>query len=285
MRRVIPVAFRTPRALRALNVAAVGSAIAAMTSAVFLHAESTSLFHSWIWAVTAGAPSLVVGVVWAMLLRVRATVGTRGVPVGWVLSVPLAALNGALACGLALSFDSGASAFLPGVVLGATFGALAWVPGLLAVLTLFGLPIAWAQRLARAGLAGEERGEIVVGFACVVLGALSFVIAPSPWASLRDAPSVIGEAMLFCAYATVAVACGAIATFAALRREALRRRFIARVEREEVPGLRVEERVLAKMLVRVAPEIETYRIARAEDEELVELDSDGRAVRALQAER
>jgi hypothetical protein len=276
MRRVIPKSFRTPRALRALNVIAVGCAIAAMTTAVAFSCDA-----AWRWSIVAGLPTLVVGTVWAVMLRMRETVGVRGVPVGWVLSVPLAALNGALACGLMFFWDQhDAGAFFGGAVLGATFGAIAWVPGLSTVLVLFGLPIAWAQRLARRGLAGEERGEILVGAACVTLGVLAVAIAHANALPPAHASAVV-QAALFHAFAVVAVACGASATAVAARRELARRRFVARVERDEEPNLRVEPRASGKVLVRVEPWIESYRVAPPEDEELVELDCEGRAVRAL----
>ncbi len=248
-----------------------GLAIAAMTTAAFMwgtHEQNR-------WAVIVGIPSLVVGTLWAAMLRRRETIGTRRIPVGWVLSVPLAALNGSLACAMLLTTDSPSVwSFAAGAVLGATFGVMAWAPGLALVLVLFGLPIAHARGLAKQGLAGEDNGERVVGLACMALGLASWVLAPT--SSLVN----VG-ALLFYAFAGLAVLTGATAAGIALRREARRRRFIARVEADEVPGFRVEERVEGKRLVRAEPHIETYRIAPQPDEELFELDSEGRVMRAL----
>ncbi len=262
--RVIPVVFRTPRSLAALNVAAVGLAIAAMTTAAFTVGEPRT--H---WSIIVGLPSLAVGLVWAAMLRKRETIGHSQFPLGWALSIPLAAVNGAVACGLLFASESHElGSFFGGLFLGATFGVVLWAPGLLLVILLFGLPIAHAQKLAKRGLAGEERGEQFVGIACVVVAALAVALARS-------------SSFLFDAYAFLAAATGIIATHVAHKRESARRRFVERVEANEVPGLRVEARTLGKVLVRIENTVETYRVAPQPDEELIELDDDGRALRAM----
>jgi hypothetical protein len=271
---MIPVVFRSPRSLRALNVSAVGFAIAAMTTAVALWIGGPA----WRWAVIVGVPSLAVGMLWAAVLRLRRPVGDHGLRLGWVLSLPLAAANGGLACGLMFAWDMpGTAPFVGGFVVGATFGVLAWAPGLVAVLVLFGVPIARAQQLAQRGLAGEERGEVLVGITAAVLGCVAAAIVRS----MHVAPRPPFAAALFCAFVVLAVACGGIAAVVALRREARRRRFVARVEAKEEPGLRIETRATGKMLVRVEPHVEHYRAAPLPDEELIALDRDGRAVRAM----
>jgi hypothetical protein len=268
--RVIPVVFRTPRSLSRLNIASVGLAIAAMTTAAFMWGSPG---QKGSWPIIVGLPSLVVGMVWATMLRRRETVA-NGVPVGWVLSVPLAAFNGSLACGLLMFLDSPqAMSFLGGAVLGATFGVVLWAPGLLMVLVLFGLPIARARKLARSGLAGEDRGEAWVGLTSTVVAALALALphgSMSPFA-----------ATLFYALSVLAAVTGSSAAVLAFKRERRRRRFVARVEADEVPGFRVEPRAVGKVLVRVDPKVETYRIAPHPDEELFQLDAEGRVMRAM----
>jgi len=272
---VIPVVFRTPRSLCALNVCAVGFAIAAMTTAAFMLSGPS---RHWGWPVIVGIPTVIAGSLWAALLRRRETVG-KNTPVGWVLSIPLAAFNGGLACAL-LCASTGTpqpAAFVGGVVLGMTFGAIIWVPALAVVLLLFGLPLAWARRLAARGLAGEERGEIVIGITCAIFAAAAIALcALAPNASLDEG------SLLFHALAVLAAACGIAAAFIARDREARRRRFVARVEADEVPGLRVETRDEGKMLLRVQPHLDTYRRPPQTDQELYALDDEGRALRALQ---
>jgi len=258
---VIPVVFRTPRSLCALNVGAVGLAIAAMTTAAFTLGDP----EHGNWAIIVGIPSLLVGTLWATMLRRRETIGPKRIPVGWVLSVPLAAFNGSLACAMLFTMqEPRLFSFIGGAILGATFGVLLWAPGLLLVLMVFGVPIAHARHLAQRGLASEDRGERFVGLACAVIAVTTLAVSH---ASLP--------------FAVLAAASGIAAAWIALRREARRRRFVARVEADEVPGFRVDWRTSGKMLVRVEPHVETYRIAPQPDEELIELDADGRAMRML----
>ena len=79
----------------------------------------------------------------------------------------------------------------------------------------------------------------------------------------------------------LAAGCGGAAAIIATRREATRRRFVARVEADEVPGLRVEPRTFGKVLVRVESQVDTYRLPPKCDEELFELDDEGRVMRAV----
>jgi hypothetical protein len=151
-----------------------------------------------------------------------------------------------------------------------------WAPGLLLVLLLFGLPIAHARKLARQGLVGEDRGERFVGLTCLVLAGLAALLARGPMHL---------DMVLFYAFAVLAAVTGAAAAWIAARREARRRRFVARVEAEEVPGFRVEARPIGKMLVRVEPRIETYRVAPQPDEELFELDAEGRVTSVMASGR
>lgn len=290
----VPVVFRSPRALRVLNVAAVAASVAACTTAAFMYLLKP---HEWTWALVAGLPTALCAAMWAMCLRWRKTTKT-GVRYGWLLSVPLAALNSALAGGAFLaidagfpygeSHDAGASlgGFIGGALLGGTFGVVVWLPALIAVLVAFGLPIARAQKMARLGIAGEERGEVLVGVVSALLGAIALAIAWSAYGSgatytpaLWVAGSVFGRVFMY-VLSFVAIACGVTAAWTALVREARRRRFVARVEASEVPGFRVEKSRAGKVLLRVAP-VAHYRVSDVA-EELFELDETGRATHAAQ---
>ena len=281
----VPVVFAAPRSLRVLNVVAVASSLAACTTAAFM---SMMRVESWSWALDAGLPTLLVGFAWAALLRWRRRVPGLGVRWGWISSVPLAALNGALAGGLVLASSGPSDAlrlFGMGAILGATFGVVFWGPALVAVLLAFGAPIAGAQKLAKLGLSGEERGEMIVGAVSAAFGLVaSFVALVAQAASgalgadaAKDSP--LGHAMFF-VYALGAIGTGAVAALYAAARDARRRRFVARVEASEEPGYRVEPTARGKVLLRVAPVV-GYRVAdRAE--EIFELDASGHAThRAL----
>ena len=281
----VPVVFRSPRALRVLNVAAVAASVAACTSAAFMYLLKP---HEWTWALVAGLPTAFCAALWAVCLRWRKTTKT-GVRYGWLLSVPLAALNGALSGGTFLAIDafypyksndmgSSLGSFVGGALLGGTFGVVVWGPALLAVLAAFGIPIARAQKMAKLGIAGEERGEVLVGLVAAALGAAAIMTAwsahatgsyvPALWVAAAGASRVLLHVL-----SLVAVACGVTAAWTALVREARRRRFVARVEASEVPGFRVEKSAVGKMLLRVAP-VAHYRVSDA-SEELFELDDSG----------
>src|SRR4051794_11200871 len=97
-------AFRAPRLLRALNVAAVGFLMAACAgvalSVVFgpnnhlTPPDGVGLSPPLASAFT----TLAAGLVWARGFRTR----IAGLPVGWLTCVPLAALNAGMALGLIL---------------------------------------------------------------------------------------------------------------------------------------------------------------------------------------
>jgi hypothetical protein len=287
--RILPRAFQSLRALRALNVAAVGLALAAATAPVFAHVFAkgaiSGQFGIWV-----GIPTLILGVVWAMLLRLRATMGKTSIRWGWLASIPLAMLNGGIACGLMFVGEGGdiagqdpLSKFGIGVLLGATFGALFWIPGLIATLLFFGFPIAWSQKLAQKGLAGEERGEFAIGGASTFVALLGILLllgggAPESGRSLSE---WIGYLFMWlCAIG--GVASGAIAAVLAQRREARRKHFVKEVEAGAVEGFRVDEVPEGKVLVRVTTMGQGYRVANFE-EELVELDAAGEAKKAMRA--
>jgi hypothetical protein len=288
----VPVVFRSPRAIRVLNVVAIAASVAACTSAAFMYLLKP---NEWTWAIIAGLPTAFCAALWAVCLRWRKTTKT-GVRYGWLLSVPLAALNSALSGGAFLAIDAagfdkdaagGASmgGFISGALLGGTFGVVVWLPALVVVLVMFGLPIAHAQKMARLGVAGEERGEVLVGSVSAALGGLAITLAwlahanahsyPRLWAAGADVGCVFMHAL-----SLVAVTCGVAAGWIALVREARRRRFVERVEASEVPGFRVEKSTLGKVLLRVAP-VPHYRVADVA-EELFELDETGSVTHSIQ---
>ncbi len=268
---VIPIVFRTRRSLAALNVVAVGLAIATATTAAFL--------ALWVergvnWACVVGIPTTIIATAWAAILRSREKVGR--VNIGWLLSVPLAASNAGVACALMLYTQAARTdSLLMGFFLGATFGIIAWAPALMLVLGFFGWPIAHARALAEEGLAGEDRGERIVGFASTFLSVAAVALA------LSTKNARLATTIPLVTMAALSAACGTTAAVIAQRRELRRRAFVARVEADEVPGLKVIPRAVGKVLVRVEPQDRvTYRVAPKPDEELFELDDAGRVIRS-----
>lgn len=272
---MIPASFQTRSALKVLNVGAVGLALAAVTSAAF-----AGIFHdSGLGSVVTGVPTLAAGWLWAWVLRNPKTVGNTTFRWGWVASMPLAILNASLACGLLMSlerqaFDPGR--FFLGAALGATVGALFWLPALITTLLCFGLPIAWAQRLAKKGLAGEERGEWIVGLICLMMSFLGLLISLRTQGGL----SMTGFAGVWMtrAFALAGAFAAASSTGLAFAREARRRRFVADAEAGKIAGYRIDPTAEGKVLVRVVTQGKGYRVADFE-EEVFELDAEGEATR------
>jgi hypothetical protein len=271
---MVPRTFRSARVLRALNVVAVGSTLAALVAIVF---------GTWLDMPSAysGVSTALVGMAWAWVLRLRQTVGKTSMRLGWLLSLPLAIGNAMLAS--ALTFTLGtpdehlALTFFGGAIAGATIGAIFWVPCLVLTLLVFGLPIAWSQRLAEKGLAGEERGERVVGVFTLVLSMVALFIAreAGPHAVTNAQPGILLGQMLAC----LGVATGGAAAVLAQIRESQRRAFVARAEAGEVRGFRVEAHDEGKVLVRVTSQGQGYRVADFQ-EEIYLLDEEGRATKA-----
>jgi hypothetical protein len=258
-----PAAFQSRRVLKALNVAAVGFALAAVVSAIF-----SRFFHfdePRLTSLVTALPTWALGTSWALLLRWPKTVGKSKLRWGWVASVPLAALNSSLAAGLLFGSKDGAKGFFIGLLGGATLGAILWIPALIATLAFFGVPIAHAQRLAKEGLAGEERGEWSVGAACVVASLVGLFLS-SLEATVWTTPVL----------AVLGTLTGGAAAVFALAREARRRQFVTAVEGEKIPGYRIDTTKEGKVLVRIVSQGEGYRVADFE-EELFELDARGQA--------
>jgi hypothetical protein len=286
---MIPTSFAAPRVLRRLNVAAVALSLSAMTAAIF-----GAMSHEFSGLVT-GVPTLLVGLVWAFVLRIPATVGRSKVRWGWLASVPLAALNGGLAAGALLSQSEHGpfvGTFFAGLALGSTIGVFFWGPALVLTLLAFGLPMAWAQSLAKKGLAGEERGERIVGAVCMVLAYAALMLTffqdrgPSSefseWESRRIAIEYAGHVFMRIA-AVLGLVLGSVATALATLRERQRRTFVSDVEAGKVRGFRVDATPEGKALVRVSSLGQGYRVADF-SEEVFLLDEHGEATESRMAE-
>jgi hypothetical protein len=183
-----------------------------------------------------------------------------------------------------------------GALAGATLGAIFWVPALVLTLVLLGPPIARSQRLAKQGLAGEDLGERTVGLACVIMSLVGLVGAlfiPPPYVSdpqisvptnfsFSGAQALAPNTWIVVGLGVVGAVAGIAAVWLARAREARRRRFVTAALEGKVAGYRVDETAQGKVLVRVA-EGTGYRVADLE-EDVFELDAEGRAVRQARAE-
>lgn len=270
---MIPASFQAPRLLARLNNAAVGLALASVVAALL-----GVVIPSGFLGLVAGLPTLLCGVLWAWMLRDPETVGRSSVRRGWVASIPLAMLNAALTVAL-FTFEGGHFSLMKviwGMFVGALFGAIIWIPSLLLTLLCFGVPIAWAQRLAKKGLAGAERGEWIVGLTCVGMSALGLALA---FTLHHDPPEPSEIAMMTArVLGVLGLLTGASSTALARQREARRRAFVADAEAGNIKGYRVDTTDEGKVLVRIAPQGKGYRVADFE-EDVFELDAEGEAVR------
>jgi hypothetical protein len=284
----LPPAFQGRRILRNVNVASVGLSLAAATGSVLTALFSASGSMGWL-PFFVGLPTLLIGSVWAGLLRLPRNFGPFNVRLGWVLSIPLAMLNAGVACAF-LMLNEGTGMALGGVlggfVLGVTFGALVWIPALLLTLVCFGLPIAWSQKLAERGLAGAERGEMIVGFSSAVVAALaSLVLLSLPLHTVSYegvAPSDLAGQVFLGTLCAAGIASGVLANLLAVARQRRRQRFVSEVSQGKVQGYRVDESAEGKVLVRVTSMGEGYRVTDFQ-EELFALDEQGEAKHELRA--
>jgi len=265
-RGVLPRAFQSLRALRSLNVASVGLALSAVTAVVVAHVFSrlangdTSVLRSLGgfggFGIYVGLPTLLIGVLWAGVLRLRATVLRTSLRWGWVASIPLAMLNAGIACGLlalkAGDAGNGVEQLVFGAIAGATLGAILWIPALVATLVCFGVPIAWSQSLATRGLAGEERGEMLIGAASALVALLGVLLLFGGRGGLLPDEVMLEwfgyRLMWLCALGGAAT--GMAAAILAQQREARRKHFVKEVEAGQVAGLRVDATSEGKVLVR-----------------------------------
>jgi hypothetical protein len=303
--------FRSLDTLRRLNVVGVGLALATLVGASSGAIFTREAFSNPA-AFSTAVPTLVVGTAWALLLRrEQNTLGSK-IWAWWRLSVLLAILNTSLCSGLLSAYGKGLAkvlgVFLISIPLAATIGVVYWLPALSVVLVLFGLPIAWAQRQARRGLVGEERGELIVSLTVTVISLLGLALAShrtvsgeENWLTKANMTSVeenwikhvpimgdvagleavaplpvawrlpdSGPTALLVALGVLGVAAGALATAMAWRRDRARQRFVAQVQEGRVAGYRVDETEAGRVLVRVQG-LQEYR-AIEEEEALFALD-------------
>jgi hypothetical protein len=262
---MVPPPLRTLRALRTLNVAAVGLSLGAIVGVAFQKLLAVDV------APVTALTTLLVGTLWAALLRSRRRVLGGRFPIGWALSPVLASANAALALGALLGSEKGLPAALLGALFGATIGGSVWVPALLATLAIFGWPLHRARTLAERGLAGEERGEAIAGAASTFIGAVALAIEIG-----ADGP----RSGTVCVLGLLGLLSGATAAGLAFAREARRRAFVGRVEAGEEPGYRVDLAREGKVLVRVTSNGQGYRVADFE-ERIAELGAENEVIRAV----
>lgn len=265
--RPLPAAFRAPRLLRGLNVLAVGFALAAAAGAISGLASHDLVF-------SCSVSTLFFGLVWTRGVRIR-----RGkVPLGWLASVPLAALNAGTAFSVLVFLHPAyrwghlpATPFASGVSLGAGI----WAPALLFTLAIFGLPLHRAQRAAQRGLTNDDRGERAVGERAAGVAAVALVAAPF-------VTRTVGECTWLVAMGASGVAAGLSAASYATRRERSRHLFLAEVERGAIDEYRIDAVDPGfSLLVRIrGADNGDYRTPRLV-EPLVELDRLGQAKRTL----
>ena len=255
-------------ALRVLNVVAVGLTLGAGVGAVF------DLVDDGGFGMTSALTTFAVGTAWAALLRARKRVWSKRVPIGWPMSLLLAPLNAALAAGFLFGRLGHTTGFdlreaVTAAIAGATVGAVIWAPGLGLTLGFFGLPIHYARQLAERGLAGEEKGEKIVGLVCGAAGLTAMGLELERHGA-RDVPVL--------AMAALGLGTGVLATLLAWWREGRRRSFVARAEAGEIPGFRVEATPAGKALMRVSSSGDGYRVADFE-EQVAELGEEGAVMR------
>lgn len=277
---MVPAAFHaTPRAVRALNIAAVGLALSAAAGALL------EVLTDW-WDGIVLPSTLIVGMIWAWTLRFPNTVGTSRLRWGWLLSIPLAALNGALTGGLFEVYQWAAYRGSAGLwelperfVMGAVGGVIEvwflWGSSLLLMLVCFGPPIAFSQRLAQSGRSGEERGELVIALFCTLVGVasllgISLVHPANPMDFSRAGNWLV---------AVSDIIAGSSVILLLVARERGRNAFVKRAEAGELSGFRVDPSPEGRVLVRVGCRGEGYRVADF-TEEVFLLDEEGRATQA-----
>jgi len=260
--------LRASRTLAILNVIAVGAALAAFMGSIL----AICLGHGIATVASLTLPTAAAGTLWALLLRARSTVGGTRLRWGWLASLPIAYLNSVVAIYFSIGREISAGSepeilgrFFGSAFLG-IFAAIAWGPALLVTLTCFGVPIAWAERLGKEGLAGMERGEALVGGACLALSGVAFGIAS--YAATRAVAPIVGAPLLY-GFAALGVATGGTALLLSLLRERRRRVFLGDTEAGRIPGYRVEPTAAGKRLLRVTSQGEGYRVADLEEELLV----------------
>jgi hypothetical protein len=266
---MVPWAFRRrPLALRRLRAAAVAFALTGVTIRVFAEFAPWSREPpSGTIAVVSAPFTLLCGFVWAVLLDDGGT--HRTVLRRWLASGPLAMANAALTLGTLFALCKldgppffpgfGLLTFLVGAALGATFGVIVWGPALILTLLFLGVPIGVASSMAKRGLAGEDRGDAIVGFACAGLGLFTLLPMGHAQSALR--------AEVWTQRATGAIACllaGAVVAAASLR-GARRRALLRDVESGRRSEYRIATTPDGRHLTRVQAAGADYRAADLEE--------------------
>lgn len=297
MNQRLPAMFRSLQALRRINTVSVSAALSAATTVALgsMGKPSDDLGLAYF---VCGITTFLACLAWMHLLRMRTMLGKTKIRLGWVLSIPIAITNASVSAGILLGAERSLGNFFTGLFFGATLGAIVWIPALLSTLLLFGLPIAWAQRQADQGLAGEERGERIVGLSAFVIA--SIALALSVWLHRPDGFNWVGtkwEDTVFPHWYNPLKPIGYVALlltgaagslgglfsllFSSLR-EARRKRFVEGAEAGQVKGYRVEATPQGKVLLRVSTDNPDYRVGDIDEEELFALDAQGQAQRAIE---
>ena len=268
-----PWTFRELRTIRVLNVLGVALGLTALVLRVVDYQGN--------WVVESYAPTplglvavVAVSLVASVSLRGRSRVANSTLRWGWL---GFTAIFMAASVGLSVASDVARFNVTPPVGMLVVSGLGAALLGGIASLfplALLGLPVAHAQSLARKGLAGEERGERIVGIGAALAAALvavQLMVSRSYYPSLSELLPVVPAAL--------SILLGLVAAFLANGRERSRTTFVKEVEAGRVAGYRIDPTEKGKVLVRVtAPPQDSYREAERH-EALVELDEEGAALR------
>lgn len=256
---MVPTLFQRLRAIRWLNEAAFSVALATGVGVAFANIADVSL------AVASFAATLVLGPFWARLLRRFPIAFSKSVAPGRLIAIAMAIANASLAGSLMVTLNRGSpsdnfgNAFV-GAVLGATFGAIFWIPTLVVTCVLFALPTAWASSLAKRGLAGEERGEWLVGMMCGAVSIATYLATfrINTQSHIYD----FGHDWFLPVFRLSAVASfllAALAAFASWKRDLARKSFVAQAKEGKIAGYRVQDTVRGEVLMRVAASANAYR--------------------------
>lgn len=269
-----PKFFQRIRAIRWLNEIGFALTLATAVGVAFEHIADLEL------SIASFAATLVLGPFWAIFLRKYPIAFSTSHARGRLIAIGMAIANAALAGSFMLGMNKNGSFIIGtkenteivshmfiGAFFGATFGALFWIPTLFVTIWLFALPTAWASALAKRGLAGEERGEWLVGAMCAATSVATYVAT----FVLDDRHYVYreGGATYLSMYRLAAVASflfASVAAFAAWKRDMLRKVFVANAKEGNVPGYRVQDSPRGEILVRVAEAASAYRAMETFDE-------------------
>ncbi len=264
---MIPLVFRKVGVIGWLNVAAFSFVLSAGIGTAFSTVNPGPGLDGP-FAQICALVTLALGPFWAVAMRAFPIAFRKGAWRGWLVCCALALVNAGIAGATYLALinthahashpigDVFASALMGGF-LAVTFGVVFWGPALVATTLMVGLPTAWAKRLARRGLAGEERGEWILGTLFVALSLAVGLASPS-LATARH-PT-------FYPLAIAASVSGGCAALLAIARELRRRRFVRDAELGKIPGYRVTQSQEGRVLVRVASVGSAYRASDIAEE-------------------